>query len=45
MSKIKLNVFVAEVGFDVASLFTKLINIAMFFLMYDDIFNVAEPFW
>jgi hypothetical protein len=50
MSKIKLNVFVAEVGFDVAGLFTELINIAMchvhvFFLMYDDIFNVAEPFW
>ena len=29
MSKIKLNVFVAEVGFDVAGLFTELINIAM----------------
>ena len=29
MSKIKLNVFVAEVGFDVAGPFTELINIAM----------------
>ena len=31
MSKIKLDVFVAEVGFNVAELFTKLNTIAMYF--------------
>ena len=31
MSKIKMDVFVAEVGFNVAELFTKLNTIAMYF--------------